>query len=113
MSRVKTAGSILAGTVAAVAAVWAQTPAPAPAQLHTIERGVFSFAYDERGISQLKHPDDPFGAVVTTAAPTGRGGGRAATLGLTIAYQTGTASDWTSITERGAMTATPELGMVR
>ncbi|NQW04254.1 MAG: hypothetical protein HQ485_09515, partial [Acidobacteria bacterium] len=104
----RTVGPILIGTVAAVAAVWAQTPTFAPAQLHTIERGVFSFAYDERGISQLKHPADPFGAMVTTVARPA-----AATLGLTIAYQTGTASDWTSITERGAMTATPESGMVR
>src|SRR6185436_8685557 len=84
--------------VAAVlgAVVWAQAPATVPVQ--QITRGAFSFAYDERGISQLKNPDDPFGAVVTTPAPAGRGGRggatpgqpqRAATLGLTIAYQAG------------------------
>lgn len=103
------------------AVVWAQVPAPAPVQVVT--RGAFSFAYDERGISQLKHPDDPFGAMVTTPAQTGRGGGRgsaaqaqprrAATLGLTVAYQANGGSAWTTVATRGAMTAAPETGTVR
>ena len=109
------------GAVVLGAIVWAQAPAPAPVQVVT--RGAFSFAYDERGISQLKHPDDPFGAVVTTPAPAGRGGGRgsaaqaqpqrAATLGLTVAYQANGGSAWTTIATRGAMTAAPEAGTVR
>ena len=44
--------------------MWAQAPASVPVTPH-ITRGAFSFAYDERGISQLKHPADPFGAMVT------------------------------------------------
>ncbi len=114
------------------AAVWAQVPAQPPTQPATqpanpapvrmVTRGSFSFAYDERGISQLRHPDDPFGAMVTTPAPAGRGGGRgaaqdqpqrAATLGLTIAYQAGGGSGWTTVVTRGAMTASPEAGTVR
>jgi len=112
------------GAVLLGAAVWAQRPAPVPPQVPTpvparvMTRGSFSFAYDERGISQLRHPDDPFGATVTTPAPAGRGGAqgqpqRAATLGLTVAYQAGGKSDWTTGVTRGAMTASPEAGTVR
>ena len=103
------------------AVVWGQSPVPAPVQ--QITRGAFSFAYDERGISQLKHPDDPFGAMVTTPAPAGRGGGRggapqgpvprAATLGLTIAYQASGTPDWITVDTRGTMAAAPESGSVR
>jgi hypothetical protein len=108
--------------------VWAQAPAqpaappPAAAPVQLVTRGSFSFAFDERGISQLRHPDDPFGAVVTTPAPAGRGdarGGalgqppRAATLGLTIAYQADGRSGWTTVTTRGAMTASADAGTVR
>ncbi len=106
------------------AAVWAQPPAPAPTPSpgQTVTRGSFSFAYDERGISQLRHPNDPFGAVLTTPAPAGRSDGRggaqvqsqrAATLGLTIAYQAGDRPDWTTVVTRGAMTASPEAGTIR
>jgi hypothetical protein len=105
-------------------AVWAQAPVqpPAPSPAQMVTRGSFSFACDERGISQLSHPDDPFGAMVTTPAPAGRSDGRgaaqgqpqrAATLGLTVAYQAGGKSDWTTVTARGPMTATPETGTVR
>ncbi len=107
------------GTVVLGAVVWAQAPAP----VQVVTRGAFSFAYDERGISQLKHPDDPFGALVTTPAPDGRGGGRggaaatapprAATLGLTISYQTNGKPEWNTVAARGAMTAAPEAGTVR
>jgi len=88
-------GAVVLGTVA-----WAQTPSPG----QVITRGSMSFAYDERGISQLKHSDDPFGATLTT---------RTGTLGLTIAYQTTPAVNWTTVTTRGTMTAAPEAGTVR
>lgn len=114
------------GAVTIGAVVWAQAPSTVAPQTPTqlITRGAFSFAYDERGISHLKNPDDPFGAMITTPAPTGRGGRggrgatqatpqRAATLGLTIAYQSGTAKEWTTIANRGAMTASPDTGIVR
>lgn len=109
------------GVVVLGAVVWAQAPTPAPVQV--VARGAFSFAYDERGISQLKHPDDPFGAMVTSPAPAGRAGGRggavaaqpqrAATLGLAVAYQAGGEAAWTTVTTRGAMTAAPGAGTVR
>ncbi len=35
----------------------------------TITKGDFRFAYDDRGISSLANPEDPFGATVTTPAP--------------------------------------------
>ncbi|MBP1596244.1 MAG: hypothetical protein H6Q05_1621, partial [Acidobacteria bacterium] len=56
----------------------------------TIEKGDFRFAYDERGISGLANPHDPFGATLMPAgaAAGGRGGRGAgtgsATLGLNI-----------------------------
>src|SRR5262245_58906476 len=71
------------------------TPSQA-APAATISRGAFSFAYDERGISLLKNPDDPFGATVTTPPAGGRGGRagaapqtppRAATLTLALSYK--------------------------
>lgn len=87
----------------------------------TIERGSFRFAYDARGISLLANPNDPFGATLTTAAPSdsGRPAGAAAgtqpagaaTLGLTIAYRTDTAAGWTGVA-RGTMTAAPDTGTV-
>jgi hypothetical protein len=111
---------------------------PAPEQAGTVTSGDFRFAYDERGISLLANPHDPFGATLTTAAQTGRGGrggaagaagtspapstrstgsgqagsGQAATLGLTLAYRTSAATDWTNVTTRGAMTASPGAGTV-
>ncbi len=63
----------------------------------TIRSGDFQFAYDERGVSALANPHDPFGATITTAASTGRGGRGAqpaATLGVTIAYRTSPTGDW-------------------
>jgi hypothetical protein len=103
MTNLKAVAAIVIGAVAAGAVACAQTPTPVSAPAQTMERGVFSFAYDERGVSQLKHPDDPFGAMVTTTA----------TLGLTVAYQSGAADDWITVTERGAMAAVPERGTVR
>jgi hypothetical protein len=74
-----------------------------------IEKGTFRFAYDERGISLLSHAHDPFGATLTTAATTGRGRGGAptpaATLGLTLSYQDGSDTAWTTLSTRGPASA--------
>lgn len=67
-------------------------------------------------MSLLRNPADPFAAVVTTPASSGRGTAApqpAATLGLTIAYQSRNDAGWTTIARRGAMTASPESGTVR
>jgi hypothetical protein len=90
----------------------------------TIERGDFRFSFDERGISALANPHDPFGATLMPAvgtsggrgqgAPGGRGwqGGGAATIGLTVSYRAGD-GDWTNLTTRGSKwTASPETGTV-
>jgi len=76
-----------------------------------ITRGDFRFAYDERGVSLLANPNDPFGATLTTPPPAARGRGGAgaaavqgrggnanaqpagaATLGLVIFYRAAGAS---------------------
>jgi hypothetical protein len=87
----------------------ARPQTPAPAALGTITKGDFRFAYDDRGISSLANPEDPFGATVTTPAASGGRGGRggqgapAATLGLTLSYRVGERDEWTNYT-RGART---------
>ena len=84
----------------------------------TIEKGDFRFAYDERGISGLANPHDPFGATLMPAgaAAGGRGGRGAgtgsATLGLNISYRTGS-GEWTDLTTRGPKwSASPDTGTV-
>ena len=89
----------------------------------TITKGDFRFSYDERGVSSLANPHDPWGATLTTAAPSGRGGrgagaagtaaAGAATLGLTIAYRAGDAGDWSSYARATDVTASPESATVR
>jgi hypothetical protein len=91
----------------------AQQPAGAPAA-GVMEKGAFRFTYDERGLSGLANPQDPFGATLLPAG--GRGGGRGqgggATLGLTLSYRVGN-GDWTSLSARNAKwTAAPETGTV-
>lgn len=91
--------------------------APSPSgPAGTIERGTFRFAYDSRGVSVVAHRTDPFGATLTTG-PTqsrgGRGSTPAATLGLTLAYRTGTTADWTVAPRGTIVTASPEQGEVR
>ena len=54
----------------------ARPQTPAPAAGGTITKGDFRFAYDDRGISSLANPHDPFGATLTTPATTGGRGGR-------------------------------------
>ena len=101
-----------------------RAPTSAPGSTGVVERGDFRFAYDERGISLVANPHDPFGATLTTAAAA-RGGGRGATpggggaapaqaavLGLTLAYRAGAAGEWTSLARRDAMTASPAAGTI-
>jgi hypothetical protein len=104
-------------------AVQAQTPSPG-----IINKGDFRFAYDERGISSLANPNDPFGATLTTPPPAARGVGRgqqtgarglqtpaiagAATLGLVVSYRAAGATDWTNLTRGTKWTASPEAGVV-
>jgi Family of unknown function (DUF5695) len=122
---------LVAALLGASGGVSGQSPVPvppgptnAPGTTGVIERGDFRFAYDERGISLVANPHDPFGATVTTAAAA-RGGGRGATpggggaapaqaavLGLTLAYRSGATGEWTSLLRRDAMTASPDAGTV-
>ncbi|HUF71050.1 MAG TPA: DUF5695 domain-containing protein [Longimicrobiales bacterium] len=100
---------LVAGAVFAIAPVAAQQPAPAARQ--TIERGEFRFVHDERGVSGLGKPDDPFGALavpVAERAEAGGGGrgGAGATFGLTVAYRTG-ASDWVEPSIRQSFEVAP------
>ncbi len=93
-----------------------QTPAARPAGSGgTIAKGDFSFAFDERGVSGLANPHDPFNAtVMPPAAPAGRGGrggaagGGAATLGLAINYRVGDATDWLSYARATSPTVSPD-----
>ncbi len=94
--------------------VVAQQPAAAPPQPGVIEKGSFRFSYDERGLSGLVNPHDPFGATLLPAG--GRGGcgqGAApATLGLNVSYRAGN-GEWASLSTRGAKwRASPETGVV-
>jgi len=95
--------------VAAQQSVVAQTAAG------TVEKGNFRFTYDERGISGLANPHDPFGATLMPAG--GRGGGRGqagagATLGLSLNCR-GDDDDWINLTTRGLKwNVLPEAGTV-
>src|ERR1051325_7059185 len=53
----------------------------------TIEKGDFSFAYDERGITGLANPNDPFGAQIL---PQGQ------RLGLMVRFRVGD-GDWQTL----------------
>ena len=86
-----------------------------------IERGNFRFSFDERGISGLANPHDPFGATLMPSgagsggrgqgAASGRGGG-AATLGLNLSYRLPD-GDWKNIATRGPLwSVSLESGMV-
>lgn len=105
-----------AGPAAAQATPGHVSPAPArdASQLTsgTVERGSFRFVWDERGVSGLAHPRDPFGAVIVPVAPRpvggDRGGGPAAgasaapaTLGLALAWRAGD-GDWLQLPPRSA-----------
>lgn len=92
--------------------------APSQAARQTIERGDFRFVYDERGVSGIAKPDDPFSAVPVPVAARpgeavsgGRGGGRGgaggATLGLLLAFRTGDA-EWLEPVLRQSFNASPD-----
>jgi hypothetical protein len=84
-----------------------QATAP-PATAGTIRQGDFAFSYDDRGVSGLANPNDPFGASIMPPAVTGGRGGRGqgapagpATLGLTVNYRAGRDGAWTGLGPRG------------
>jgi hypothetical protein len=85
-----------------------------------IEKGDFRFHYDQRGISGLANPHDPFGATLMPperagrrgAAATARRPGGSPTLGLILSSRVGS-GDWTDLTVRGPQwSADPEAGSV-
>ncbi len=99
------------------------TPAAAAG---VIERGEFRFSYDERGISVLANPHDPFGAALMPAfAPIGPAGARsrdqgsaksrAAVLGLAVAYRlAGSGGNWSELPLRGQKwEVSPQSGTVQ
>ena len=74
-----------------------------------VEKGEFRFACDERGVSSLANPHDPFGATLMPAA--GPRQARPAVLGLLLSYRTNDANEWTTMTSRGPeWSASPEAG---
>jgi len=107
----------------------AGTQTESKAALATIEKGDFRFSYDERGISGLANPNDPFGAtlmpaVLPTAPPGIRqgardqgespGGARPPVLGLILRYRpAGSAGDWSELSSRGPKwESSPRAGSV-
>jgi hypothetical protein len=86
--------------------------APPGAPTAVIEKGDFRFSYDERGISALANPHDPFGATLMPAAlPDGPG----PVLGLILRYRpAGSGGDWSELSPRGPeWEASPGSGTVR
>lgn len=79
----------------------------------TIEKGDFRFSCDERGISRLANPRDPFGATLMPAAAAAGGrGGAVPTLGLILSYRGG-GGEWVNLAHRGPKwTASPDTGAV-
>jgi len=81
-----------------------------------IEKGAFRFVYDERGVSGLANPHDPFGATLVPIAARSesgrppRGGAASGTLGLTITYRLGN-GEWSTIS-RGTISTSPADGKV-
>ncbi len=74
-----------------------------------IEKGDFRFSCDQRGVSALANPNDPFKATLMPAA--GTRGARPPVLGLAASYRTDKAGGWTDVTSRGAeWKASPEAG---
>lgn len=94
----------------------------------TIEKGDFRFSYDERGISALANPHDPFGATLMPASvsagpPALKTGAREPgarqdrarppVLGLILRYRSSDTQDWAEISARGPKwEASPEAGTV-
>jgi hypothetical protein len=74
-----------------------------------IEKGEFRFACDERGVSALANPRDPYKAVLMPAA--GPRGGRVPVLGLSVGYRPDGSGDWAEIGARNPdWRASPDTG---
>jgi hypothetical protein len=115
------AGASVLATAVLIVALWAAPHTPAARQTQAgaaagespvvIEKGDFRFACDERGVSGLANPRDPFQATLMPAA--GPRGGRPPVLGLTVCYRAAKTAGWTDIASRGPKwTASPEAGEV-
>jgi len=91
----------------------------------TIEKGDFRFSFDERGISLLANPNDPFKAVLMPAVAAGvraadaarrdssQEKGQPPVLGLVLCYRLKGSGDWADVAPRGGeWTASPETGTV-
>jgi hypothetical protein len=76
-----------------------QATAPEAAAV-VVEKGEFRFACDERGVSALANPNDPFKATVMPAA--GARGGRPPVLGLAVSFRANREGSWTDLPARGA-----------
>jgi hypothetical protein len=89
--------------------------APRTATGAAVVKGHFAFAFDDRGVSLIRDPQDPFGATLT--GREGRGGragqppAGAPVLGLTLNYKTTGAATWASL-PRGAARAAADGGGV-
>lgn len=84
--------------------------APRPRTV-AIEKGDFRFACDERGVSALANPNDPFKATVMPGA--GARGAHPPVLGLAVSYRTDMTAGWTDLASGGpGWKASPETGAV-
>jgi hypothetical protein len=117
--------AIICGAVLILAVSPLPHRAQNPAGPGVVEKGDFRFSYDERGISGLANPHDPFGAtLMPSASPGGRrgaqpgqaggaGAGRPPALGLILSYRTGAGGEWTNLAARGSKWhASPDDGTV-
>ena len=130
--RTRTVAGAAVGLIGAAALLLAAAPSRREAARQTtsgpvggtIEKGDFRFSYDERGISLLANPHDPFGAVLMPAvAPgsrsvvgskdSGQEKARPPVLGLVLSYRLDGSGEWMDIAPRGQkLTASPEAGTV-
>jgi len=98
----------------------AGTQTAAAAAPATIEKGDFRFSCDDRGVSGLANPHDPFGATLMPAAApgartqgAGQDRGRAPVLGVILRYRPSGSGEWADLPARGAKwKASPETGTV-
>ncbi len=106
------AAGLLFSAAAVLFAAWRiQAPAAGGSAALVIEKGDFRFSCDERGVSALANPNDPFKATVTPSA--GTRGGRPPVLGLAVSLRTGKDGSWADLPARGpGWEASPETGTV-
>ncbi len=99
---------LIAGPRSAASGARQAGPAPGPPPT-VVEKGGFRFSCDERGVSALADPNDPFKATLMPAA--GMRGGRPPVLGLAVSYRTDETAAWTDLPSRGPeWQASPEAG---